>query len=44
MDNKRKSDVVEFDEKIVQDAKSGKLDRLAEKALADHRAGRTREL
>jgi hypothetical protein len=33
-----------FDEKIERDAKSGKLDRLAEQALADHRAGRTREL
>jgi len=45
MDKKRKSDsdVAEFDEKIEQDAKSGKLDRLAEEALADHRAGRTRD-
>ena len=33
-----------FDEKIERDAKSGKLDRLAEQALADHRAGRAREL
>jgi hypothetical protein len=33
-----------FDEKIERDAKSGKLDRLAEEAAADHRAGRTREL
>jgi hypothetical protein len=33
-----------FDQRIESDAKSGKLDKLAEKALADHRAGRTREL
>ena len=33
-----------FDQKIERDAKAGKLDKLAEKALADHRAGRTREL
>ena len=33
-----------FDEKIERDAKSGKLDRLAEQALADYRAGRAREL
>jgi hypothetical protein len=33
-----------FDEKIERDAKSGKLDRLADQAIADHRAGRSREL
>ena len=33
-----------FDEKIARDAQSGKLDARAEKALADHKAGRTREL
>jgi hypothetical protein len=33
-----------FDEEIERDAKAGKLDKLAEKALAEHRAGRTREL
>jgi hypothetical protein len=44
MDKKRKSDVAEFDEKIERDAKFGKLDRLAAEALADHHAGRTREL
>ncbi len=33
-----------FDEKIERDAKSGKLDRLAEQALADYRAGHAREL
>jgi hypothetical protein len=33
-----------FDEKIEQDAKSGRLDRIAEQAIADYRAGRAREL
>jgi hypothetical protein len=33
-----------FDEKLERDAPSGKLDWLAEEALADHRAGRSREL
>ena len=31
-------------ERIKQDAKAGKLDRMADEALAEHRAGRTREL
>ncbi|MBK1640910.1 hypothetical protein CKO12_03255 [Chromatium okenii] len=34
----------EWDQKIEQDAKSGKLKALAEKALADHAAGRTNPL
>jgi hypothetical protein len=33
-----------FDERIEQDAQAGKLDRIADEALAEHRAGRTREL
>ena len=33
-----------FDQKIERDAKGGRLDRLAEQALADYRAGRAREL
>jgi hypothetical protein len=33
-----------FDEKIERDAKTGRLDRLADQALVDFRAGRTREL
>jgi hypothetical protein len=37
-------DAARFDEKIERDAVSGKLDRLADHALAGHRAGRTREL
>lgn len=34
-------DAARFDEKIERDAKSGKLDRLAGQALADHAQGRT---
>jgi hypothetical protein len=33
-----------FDQKIELDAEAGRLDRLAEQALADFRAGRAREL
>jgi hypothetical protein len=33
-----------FDRKIERDATSGRLDRLAEQALADFGAGRAREL
>jgi hypothetical protein len=33
-----------FDEKIARDAQAGKLDRLAEQAVADFRKGRAREL
>ena len=33
-----------FDEKIVRDAESGKLDRLADAAVSDFRKGRAREL
>ena len=37
-------DAVRFDQKIERDAKTGKLDRLAEQALADLNAGRVRPL
>ena len=33
-----------FDEKIERDAKSGKLDRLAEEAIRAYRKGRARDL
>ncbi|MEX0344432.1 MAG: hypothetical protein AB3N20_05885 [Rhizobiaceae bacterium] len=33
-----------WDRQIEEDAKAGKLDKLAEQALADRRAGRTRPL
>jgi hypothetical protein len=37
-------DAARFDQKIERDAKAGKLDRLAEQALADFREGRARPL
>jgi len=37
-------DSVEWDKQIEQDAIAGKLDKLAEKALADHKAGRSKEI
>jgi hypothetical protein len=37
-------DAAQFDEKIERDAERGKLDELADKARADFRAGRAREL
>ena len=33
-----------FDERISRDAEAGKLDRLAEQAIAEFRQGRAREL
>jgi len=37
-------DAQKFDEKIARDSTSGKLDGLAEEAIADFRAGRARDL
>lgn len=37
-------DASRFDEKIARDAANGRLDRLADQAVADHREGRAREL
>ena len=37
-------EAIHFDQRIEQDAKRGRLDQLAEQALADFRAGRAREL
>jgi hypothetical protein len=37
-------DAARFDAKIERDAKSGKLERIADEARADFRAGRAREL
>jgi hypothetical protein len=37
-------DAEAWDRQIEADAKAGKLNALAEEALADHRAGRTRKL
>ena len=37
-------DAAQWDRQIEEDVLAGKFDRLAEKALADHKAGRTKEL
>jgi hypothetical protein len=37
-------DAGEFDAAIERDARAGKLDAPADEALAEHRAGRSREL
>ena len=37
-------DAARFDDKIERDARAGRLDRLAEQALADQTQGRTRKL
>ncbi len=40
----RKYDAEEWDRQIEEDVRAGKLDKLADEALADHKAGRTRAL
>lgn len=37
-------DAEEWDRQIERDAASGKLDKLFEKSLADHHAGKSREI
>ena len=37
-------DAEEWDQQIEADVQSGKLDALADAAIADHKAGRTQEL
>ena len=37
-------DAQAWDEQFEQDAKSGKLDKLADKAIKDYRAGKAKEL
>ena len=37
-------DAHQWDREIEQDAASGKLDKLFEKSLADHRSGKSREI
>ena len=37
-------DATEWDKQIDEDARAGKFDNLAERALADHQAGRTTEM
>ena len=40
----RQYDSNEWDRQIEEDVRAGKLDRLAEEALAAHRAGKSKEL
>lgn len=40
----RDRDEAEWDAQIEQDERSGRLDALADRALAEHRTGRTRPL
>ena len=40
----RKYDSDEWDRQIEEDVRAGKLDKLAEEALAAHRAGKSKEL
>jgi len=40
----RKYDSEEWERQIEQDALAGKLDSLAEQSIAEHEAGRTREI
>lgn len=40
----RKYDSDEWDREIEQDVLSGRLDKLANEAIAEHKAGRTKEL
>jgi hypothetical protein len=40
----RKYDADAWDRQIEEDVRGGRLDRLAEEALAAHKAGRTKEL
>ena len=40
----RRYDADEWDRQIKEDVRTGRLDKLAEEALAEHKAGRTKEL
>jgi hypothetical protein len=40
----RKYDADEWDKEIEQDVLAGKLDKLANEAIAEHKAGRTKEI
>lgn len=37
-------DAQQWDKQIEEDASSGKLDQLAQKALGDHKAGKSKEI
>jgi hypothetical protein len=40
----QRHDAAEWDRQIEADAQSGRLDKLADKALAAHKAGKTKDL
>lgn len=40
----REYDSDEWDRQIEEDVRAGKLDKLAEEALAEHRAGKSKEI
>ena len=40
----RRYDSDEWDRQIEEDVKAGRLDRLAEEAIAEHKGGRTKEI
>ncbi len=40
----RQYDAAEWDQQIVEDIREGRMDKLAEEALAEHEAGTTKEL
>lgn len=40
----QKYDSEQWDRQIEEDVRAGRLDKLAEEALAEHKAGRTKEL
>jgi hypothetical protein len=40
----RKYDSDEWDKEIEEDVRTGRLDKLANEAIAEHKAGRTKEL
>ena len=40
----REYDAAEWDRQIEEDCRAGELDKLVEKAISDHQAGRTKEI
>jgi len=40
----REYDAAEWDREIVEDANTGRLDRIAEEAISDHHEGKSKEL
>ncbi|MEW6686301.1 MAG: hypothetical protein AB1393_08865 [Candidatus Edwardsbacteria bacterium] len=40
----RRFDSIQWDRQIEKDIETGKLDKIAEKSITDHRSGRSKEL